>query len=234
MSRKVVAIIPIILIFIIILFFYLSNTYDLFSFEKIQQEHAKWQEFVHWHPLLSAIYFLGIYIVSVILVLPDSTILTLIAGFLFPMPLALCYCSFAETVGATVFFLASRSASQILGSKQIHHLKRMEQKIQNDEAYYLLFLRFSHLVPFWTINLAAGIFSVSLKTFVWTTLIGVLPLNYFLIESGATLSKYFATHTAFTFKDVFTTQLKIALIIFACFALLPIAYKHLKSRIKKK
>jgi uncharacterized membrane protein YdjX (TVP38/TMEM64 family) len=82
--------------------------------------------------------------------------------------------------------------------------------------------------------LGAGLLQVKIKTFIWTTFVGVLPLTYFLTEGGASLSSYFETHTFFMLKDIFTTQLKIALIVLGCFALLPIIYKKCRDHFRSK
>jgi uncharacterized membrane protein YdjX (TVP38/TMEM64 family) len=232
MTRKIIALIPLLLILVFILVFYFSGLYHLFTFETIQQEHLKWRSYVQLHPLLSALYFIGIYIVSVVLIIPDSIILTLIGGLLFPMPLAIAYVCISETIGGTMFFLSARLAiSQAVGKKTGKLLSGMGRKLHEDQASYLLFLRFSHLLPFWVINLGAGIFRViKIKTFIWTTLIGVLPLTYILVDEGANLSKYLETHTHFTLKSIFTTNLKVSLIALGCTALLPIVYKKLRPK----
>ncbi len=228
--RKIIALLPFILILVCILFFYLFDGYHYLNFHTIQQEHLKWQMYVEEHPLLAGVYFIGIYIVSVLLVIPDSTVLTLLAGFLFPIPLAIIYVCFAETLGGTLFFLAARMAfMETLGDKHKSRLSGMRKKFHAEEIYYLLFLRFSHLIPFWLINLAAGLFHVKTRTFIWTTVVGVLPLTYFLVLGGSSLSTYFETHTTFNLREIFTTQLKISLILLGLFALLPIFFKKLWS-----
>lgn len=234
MNRKVAAITPFAVILILILIFYLSGFYHKFNFDAIKHEHLQWKMFVSEHPWLSALYFMGIYLISVVLVIPDSTILTLIAGLLFPLPLAIIYSCIAETIGATIFFLAARLAfMETLGKRKGYLMHEMEMKFQANQACYLLFFRFSHLLPFWLINLGASVFHVKISTFVWTTFIGVIPLSFFIAESGASLSQYFETHTRFTFGGVFTTQVKIALIFLGCLALLPIAYKKFINRHNK-
>ncbi len=235
MNRRIVAIIPFAIILILIFFFYLSGFYHKFNFEMIKNEHVRWKMFVSTHPWLSAFYFMGIYIVSVVLVIPDSTILTLLGGFLFPLPLAIIYSCIAETAGATIFFLAARLAFiETLGKRKGDFIHDLQMKFQVNQAYYLLFLRFSHLLPFWLINLTAGIFRVRISTFIWTTFIGIIPLTFFIAESGASLSKYFETHTHFAFKEAFTTEVKIALVVLGCIALLPIAYKKFIHNRKNK
>jgi uncharacterized membrane protein YdjX (TVP38/TMEM64 family) len=226
MNRKMVAVTPFVIILIFILIFYLSGFYHKLNFETIKNEHVRWKMFASEHPLLSASYFIGIYTLSVLLVIPDSTILTLIGGFLFPLPLAIAYACIAETVGATLFFLAIRLAFiETLGKRKGYFMHSIQMKFQANQAYYLLFLRLSHLLPFWLINLGSGIFHIKTSTFIWTTFIGVIPLTVFIADSGSSLSKYFETHTQFSLRGIFTTEVKIALIVLGCIALFPIAYK---------
>jgi uncharacterized membrane protein YdjX (TVP38/TMEM64 family) len=234
MNRRIVGIIPFAIILILILIFYLSGFYHQLNFDTIKSEHVRWKMFVSNHPWLSAFYFMGIYIISVMLIIPDSTILTLLGGFLFPLPLAVIYSCVAETIGATMFFLAARLAFvETLGKRKGYFMHAMQRKFQANQAYYLLFLRLSHLLPFWLINLSAGIFHVRTSIFIWTTFVGVVPLTFFIAESGASLSKYFETHTHFTLKGVFTPELKIALIALGCIVLLPVVYKKFIKSKKK-
>lgn len=231
MKRKWLALIPVALILVFILVFYLTEGVRVFSFDVIQEEHLKWRAFVHEKPILSALYFIGIYTLSVILVLPDSTFLTLLAGFLFPMPLAIAYACISETIGATVFFWAVKLAFVgTLGEKKGHPLHKLLLKFQSNQASYLLFLRFSHLLPFWLTNTGAAVFHARTSTFIWTTLVGVIPLTFFLVNGAESLSKYFETHTHFHVREIFTTQLKISLIALGCIALLPVLYKKFTAK----
>jgi uncharacterized membrane protein YdjX (TVP38/TMEM64 family) len=176
---------------------------------------------------------MGIYIVSIVLVIPDATILTLISGLLFPLPLAVAYTCIAETVGAVIFFWATQLAfAQTLGKRKGYLMHSMETKFQTNQVYYLLFLRLSHLLPFWVINLAAGVFRLRTSTFLWTTFVGVIPFTIIIADSGSSLSKYFETHTHFSLKDAFTPEVKIGLIVLGAIALLPIVYKKITEKKK--
>jgi uncharacterized membrane protein YdjX (TVP38/TMEM64 family) len=231
-NRRIIAIAPFAFIVILILIFYLSGLYHELSFDTIKREHGQWKAMVSEHPLLSALYFIGIYTLSVVLVIPDSMLLTLIGGFLFPLPLAIAYACISETLGATLFFLAIRLAyTETMQGKKKGFWYKTQKKFQKDQVSYLLFFRFSHLLPFWLINAGAGIFHTRTITFIWTTLIGVAPLAFFIAESGGSLSRYFETHTHFSLRGVFTPEIKIALIILGCMALLPIVYRKFRKHI---
>lgn len=233
MKKKILPYIPLILILLAMFCVYLNGIYREFNFNYIQQKHTEWKHYIAIHPYLAALYFIGIYIVSVCLVIPDSIFLSLVAGFLFPLPLAILYVVLSETVGATLFFIATRTAFiSSLGKKKGPKLIQAEKAIHKNQIYYLLFFRFSHLLPFWVINLAAAFVNIRKWTFIWTTFIGVLPLAIVLTEGGSGLSHYFEYHAGFTVADIFNTDMKLTLIFLGVLALLPLWIKRLKNRMK--
>ncbi len=289
MSRKLFSLLPLALIALLILGIYLSGSYHLLSFDALQQEHVKLKTYAENHPSLTALYYVGIYVASVVLILPDSIFLSILAGFLFPFPLAVGYVVFSETLGATLFFLATKIASvETLGKERKNLLDirrtarfgefggsssgpavmdrdagcvpdtpkersiadgllewpskftkpggasyKIHEKFHSEQACYLLFFRLSHLLPYWIINMGAGIFHARTWTFIWTTLIGVFPLSFLLVEAGTSLSTYFQTHTHFTLREIFTTQLKLTLLGLGCIALLPVLYKNFVRKKRK-
>ncbi|MBI2810922.1 MAG: VTT domain-containing protein [Candidatus Melainabacteria bacterium] len=230
MNRKWIALIPFGILLVLILIFYITGLYHDFNFKTIQAKHFEWKNYAQLHPMLAALYFLGIYIFSVLLILPDSTILAILGGFLFPMPLAILYACLGETIGGTLFYLAARLAfSETLDAKRKQVIHEFHVKYHPEHACFLLFLRMSHLLPFWLVNLGAGLFKVKLRTFLWTTFFGVLPLAFILVLGGEKLSIYFETHTHFSLREFLTPDVKIALIGLGCLALAPIIYKKFKK-----
>lgn len=225
--KKYLKFIPILLIIALILTVYFTKIYQKFSLDWIKQEHLLLKNYVELHPILSPLVFMVLYIVSVVLIIPDSTILTLLAGYLFPLPLAIVYVQVAETIGAYLFYLALKDALPPI-KKQF--LKKMSEKFRLYASSYLLFLRFSHILPFWLINSLAAYFKVAPKTFLWTTFVGILPLTYVLAEAGHDLSKLFAENKPVTISNVFNIEFDIALLVFALLALVPIIIKKWKKK----
>lgn len=229
-DRRILLLIPIGVIFLLILLLLIKEPHHVLTFQTFQQKHELLRNYANTHPFLSALIYIGIYVVSVTLVIPDSTLLCIIAGFLFPLPLALLYALFSETTGAILFFLASQTACKgIIGKKHFQFLNRLRVKFHSHEISYLLFLRFSHLMPFWMINLFAGVLKVELKVFAWTTLVGVLPLTCLLVLGGSGLSKMLATNTHLSMGAFFNTQMKISLVALGLLALLPLLFRRKKK-----
>jgi uncharacterized membrane protein YdjX (TVP38/TMEM64 family) len=228
MKRRLISSFPLIIILAAMLYVYLSGIYRDFNFATIQLKHAEWKQYIHLHPFLSAFYYILIYIFSVCLIIPDSIFLSLLGGFLFPLPLAITYIVFSETAGATLFFLAADAALK----HDSHYLSSLQKKVQRRQIYYLLFFRFSHLLPYWVINVASALFNIRKWTFIWTSCLGVFPLAIVLAQGGSGLSRYFEQHTHFSITDVFTTQIKIMLICLGLLTLLPLIYEQLKTRLR--
>jgi uncharacterized membrane protein YdjX (TVP38/TMEM64 family) len=135
------------------------------------------------------------------------------------------------TIGATLLFLAARTAlGESLRKKAGPLLTKMEKGFKENAVSYLLFLRFVPLFPFWLVNLAPAFFNVPLRTFVWTTAVGILPGAFVFTQAGAGLNAIFENEGVFSVHTILNTQLKIALVCLGIFALIPVAIKKYRAR----
>ena len=233
MSLNIKRIIPFIILVTLIVIVYLTNVHHELTLEWLRTEQQSLFAYVQGHPILSPFIFLGIYILSVCLVIPDSTILTLLGGLVFPLPLAIAYSVIAETVGATLFFMIFQWVFGITFIKRERPiLKKVRKNFRKHHVSYLLFLRLSHVIPFWTTNVCAAYFHINYRTFIWTTFVGVLPLSAIMAEAGHSLAAVFAKNGPLHIEDVFTTPIKIALFTLGLIALSPLVYKKITGRKK--
>ena len=231
MHKHLKRLIPFFVLLLCILLVYFSNIHQTFTLEWIRQEEQRLDSFVHNHPITSPLLFLGIYILSVCLVIPDSTILTLLAGLVFPLPLAIAYSVIAETIGAMIFFFIFRLVfTESLIKRELSFFKTLRHRFRKHQAIYLLFLRLTHVIPFWLTNVAAAYFTVSYKVFLWVTLVGVIPLSYILANAGRSLHKLFAENQVLTFSDILTPQVKLSLLVLGLLSFLPLLYKKFRGK----
>lgn len=222
--------IPIIIILIGMAAIYFSGLYRLLSFDTLKSWHVALKNFLETHPVATPVLYILTYIVLTALSVPGGIFLTLLGGYLFPQPLSTIYVLFAATCGATVIFLAARTALQsFLKKKAGPFLSKMEKGFNDNAASYMLFLRFVPLFPFWLVNLAPAFFGVPLRTFIWTTLVGIAPATFVFTLAGGGLEKIFETNQAFSISAVFNTQLIIALSLLGVLALVPIIIKKLRK-----
>lgn len=216
--------IPLILLLLLIAAAFFLNIHHEFSLSHLRREHDTLRQFVEMHPFLSPLIYLLIYTVSVILIIPDSTILTLAGALFFPWPLALLYALTSETLGALIFFYAARSLSKA-EKKEYKFIHKVRRAFAESPASYLLFLRVSHLLPFWVISLSAAYFNARPRTFIWTTFVGTIPLTAFLISAGHDLETAIAKNIPFKISALFTLHTKLAFIGIGLLTLLPLIYR---------
>lgn len=210
---------------------YFSGLYRFLSFDSLKHAHHELQAYVGAHPILTPFLFIAIYIASTALSVPGGVFLSLIGGFLFPQPLSTLYVLIGATIGATLLFLAAKTAlGESLYKKAGPLLKKLKTGFHKNVASYLLFLRFVPLFPFWLVNLAPAFFNVRLWTYVWTTFVGILPGAFVFTQAGRGLSAVFEAQGELSLNAIFNTQIKIALLCLAFFALIPVLIKKLKRK----
>jgi uncharacterized membrane protein YdjX (TVP38/TMEM64 family) len=233
-SKRTKRFIPLVLLVLFALILYLFDLHDQLNINLIKAKREELFLWIREYPVSSTLLFIIIYTLSVCLIIPDSTILSLVAGMLYPMPVAVLLICFSEMLGAILFFMIIRYAfSEQMIRKQILSLHTIEKKYQQNPASYLLFFRFSHLIPFWLVNLLAVTFKTKTWTFIWTTFICILPLSILLVQAGRGFEKALEKHASFSFHNVFNTPTKLSLLALGLLALLPIFIKKIQMRKRK-
>ncbi|HSW85905.1 MAG TPA: TVP38/TMEM64 family protein [Rhabdochlamydiaceae bacterium] len=210
---------------------FFTGAYHYFSFDSLKSYHQIIKTYVSQHPVSVPIIFILVYIAITAMSIPGAVFLTLLGGYLFPQPQSSIYVIFAATCGATLIFLAARTAlGDFLRKKAGPFLKKMEKGFQENAVSYMLFLRFVPVFPFWLVNIAPAILGVSLITFVWTTLVGITPGTIVFTLAGGGLEKIFESQQEFSINTIFNLQVKIALGLLAVISLVPIIWKRFRKR----
>ena len=106
----------------------------------------------------------------------------------------------------------------------------MRKGFQENAASYLLFLRFVPLFPFWAVNVVPAFLEVPLKTFAWTTCVGIIPGAFALTQAGAGLGALLDSGKALSLDALFNRQIQVALIALGLFALLPVVIKKMMKK----
>ncbi|MHC4131760.1 MAG: FAD-dependent oxidoreductase [Planctomycetota bacterium] len=200
----------------------LSGVGDKFTLENLQSNAARLKEFSNGHYLTSVLAYIFIYITVTAFSLPGATILTLAGGFLYTFFIGAVYVNIAATSGATLAFLFSRYiAGQSIQKRYGDKLTRFNDELNRNGARYLLTLRFIPIFPFFLINVFTGLTNIPLKTFIWTTSIGIFPGSLVYAYAGQQLG------TIKSVGDIFTWKI-------LAFALVPTIYNKIKAHKLKK
>ncbi len=194
------------------------------SMENLRLYHSAISGFISAHYLASVAVYIGSYVIVTALSIPGATVMTLAGGFFFGM-IGVVYVNIGATTGATAAFLAAR---YVLGSgiqqRYGEKLSDFNREIEAHGSNYLLTLRFIPLFPFFLINLFAGLTAVKLRTFAWTTAVGIIPGSLAYIYAGTRLGD---VRTA---SDFLSWQILSAFLALGAIALLPVIVSVFKKK----
>lgn len=220
--KKLILALIIIATFILIRIF---GLHTLLSFENLQNSKTVLLEYLVDHYLITVLIFILLYTVSVAFSIPGATILTLSAGFLFGTIMGALYANIGATIGAILIFIFARYLiGDKLQDKYADKLEKFNHELDKNGYSYMLTLRFIPLFPFWMINLFAGLTKIPLKTYAWTTAVGILPGSLVYTFMGNQLE------TINSPKDIISWNIILAFIILGLFALVPTIISHFKTK----
>jgi len=171
-----------------------------------------------------------LYITMTALSLPGGTILSLALGLLFGRWLGAFLIIISASIGATLVFLLAR---YLIADWARAKLQENEQAVkllngfQTDAFNYLLFLRLVPLFPFWLVNLVPAFTSVSIHTFITTTLLGIIPGSFVFANLGQSLGQIDNAGQLLSMPVLF------ALSLLGVFSLAPVLQKKYKLMSKK-
>jgi len=203
----------------------LSGVGDVLTLENLQAQGAGLQKAVSSNYVFAAALYVVLYIAVVALSVPGATIMTLAGGFLFGTILGALYVNFAATLGAILVFLFARYLfGKSLQKKYAKRLAKFNREFKENGVSYLLMLRFIPIFPFFLINIFAGLTNISLFTFAWTTMLGIIPGSLVYTFAGAQLS------TISSVGDIFSPNMLFSFVLLGLFALVPVVHKRWKRR----
>jgi uncharacterized membrane protein YdjX (TVP38/TMEM64 family) len=197
---------------------------DYLSLHNVKQHKEQLLSFIRTHYIQAMLSFIGLYIGAAFF-LPGALALTIAGGMMFGTVPAVIYANIGATTGAVLAFFAARSIfGGWMQEKFKEQLKRFNREVSRHGHNYLLVLRILPIAPFFAVNYCAGLTKVPLKTFIWTTSIGMLPGSLIYSFIGEQLRYINAP------SDVFSWKIVLALLLLSLFALMPVILHHLQRR----
>jgi uncharacterized membrane protein YdjX (TVP38/TMEM64 family) len=199
-----------------------------FTLDTLRDNREALSAWVDAAPLRTMAIFAALYAAAVAISFPGASILTIFGGFLFGLWRGTPLIVIAATVGATIVFLASKTALGGVLSKRAGGLaKRMEEGFRQGELSYLFILRLAPVFPFWGVNIAAGLLGVSLRNFLIGTFFGIIPGSFVYASIGAAAGAAFDAGENVTLSGVlFKPETLIPIVGLIALALIPVLLKR--------
>ena len=164
------------------------------NLQKIAANREDLRHFIENNWALALLIYAAVYVVAVALSFPAAGLLTIIGGLLFGWLAAAITVVFAATTGATIIFLVAKtSLEKVLTRKSGPLMTKIREGFAQDAFNYLLFIRFVPLFPFWLVNIAAALAHLRLKTFIFATFFGIIPITIVFSFVGASLDSVIET-----------------------------------------
>lgn len=194
------------------------------TFENLQRNRQDLLSFVSAHYFLSVVSFISVYVIVAALSIPGALILTLAGGFLFGTIAGVLYVDVGATAGAVCAFLLARYLlGDRLQQKYRSQLAKFNGEMERNGVSYLLTLRLIAVFPFFLINFLAGLTKVPLKTFLWTTAVGIIPGSAVFAYAGQQLGSINSP------EDILSKKVIAALAALGFITLAPIVWKRMRK-----
>ena len=222
---------PLTAIVVIAALAYMSDLGYYLTLDHLRAHHQIVVDYVAAHPIGAAAIYFVLYAVAVAASVPGAVFMTIIGGYLFGAVVGTTLTVIAATAGATLVFLAARTAlGDLLRARTESFLGRMEAGFRRNAFSYLLVLRLVPLFPFFIVNLVPAFLGVGLGTYVGATLLGIIPGTLVFTLAGCGLGSILETGGDFSLSSVLTPQMIAALCGLALLALVPVAYRRFGTR----
>ena len=128
------------------------------TLEQLRAQQDAAHSYFRSHPWPTALAYFLVYVAVTGLSLPGAAVLTLFGGAVFGLAWGTLIVSFASSIGATIAFLASRFLLRDWVQGRFgDRLKRVNDGVAKEGAFYLFALRLVPAFPFFVINLVMGL-----------------------------------------------------------------------------
>ncbi len=195
---------------------------EYLSFAALERNYEALLAWREAHTALAAGGYLLAYVLVVAFSVPGAIWLTLLGGLLFGVAAGSALVVVGATVGATLVFLAARTAlADWLHARARGWLARLERGFHRGEASFLLAMRLIPAVPFFIANLAPALLGARLSTFVWTTFLGIIPATVVYTSVGAGLGEELARGERPDLGVIFEPHILLPLLGLAALAAMP-------------
>ena len=220
-KKWIAFVVVLLLVYSLVEYFNLS---EILTIENLKANQLMLSMYIEEHFIQSAFLYIILYIILIALNIPGGAIMTLAGGALFGLLPAVIFVNIAATVGGTIGFVIARKFFGVLiQDRYKEKLTKFNDEISVHGKNYLLTLRLIPIFPFFFVNIAAGLTTIPLKTFVWTTALGTLPGTFAYVFAGYNIGNVVAG------QPILSVEVILALVVLGIMSTLP----TLLTKIKK-
>jgi len=160
------------------------------SLENLRLHQTQLVAWTHDNSLLAAGGFFLLYVLVTAVSLPGAAILTLGAGAVFGLIEGVLLASFASSLGATLAMLSSRFLLRdFLVARYRERLASFDAGMAKDGLFYLFTLRLLPVMPFFLVNLVAGLVKLPVASYYVVSQLGMLPGTVAFVFAGTQLAR---------------------------------------------
>ena len=223
--------VPVVVLVALLVAFFVTDLKSYASYAWLQDNYLILMNFVDQNLVVAVLLYIAGYCLVVAASLPAATLVTLLGGFLFGWFFGTIFTVIGATIGATILFQVARTSFGEPLRKMVQpYIGKMEKGFREDEFHYLMFLRLMPAFPFFVVNLVPAFLGVSLRMFVITTFIGIIPGTSIFNFIGSGLGDILASGEAFDPAKAASPEILIGLAGLAVISLAPIVWKKIKAR----
>ncbi len=169
---------------------YQSGLLAELNFASLKARQAELSGWVADNFVLALAAYFVLYVAITALSLPGAAIMTLGAGAVFGLLWGSLLVSFASSLGATLAFLVARFLLRdSLAKKFGQRMRRFDEGVKRDGAFFLFTLRLVPVFPFFVVNILAGLSALRVVTYYWVSQLGMLPATIAYVYAGTQLAE---------------------------------------------
>lgn len=220
---------PILLVVAALVGCYAAGLFHLLSLDALSRRQQALRGFALGHPFEAIAAYVALYAAIAAIAVPGGAVLTVAGGLPFGTWLGAAAAVAGATTGATLLFLAARHAlADWLAERAGGLLDRIRPSLERDGIGALLALRLMPVVPFWLVNLGAGLIGVPLRRFILTTLFGIVPGTTVFASVGAGIGGVLDAGRSPDLEALLRPAI-LPLVGLSLLSLLPMAWRRLRG-----
>ena len=214
------------IIIIIFLFsFYFFELDNYFTLKFLQENRLLVEEFVDSHPLHSFFTLFIIHVLLLVCFVPVSLGIFVTAGFLFHPLFAIFFSTLFAVIGGVINFFTIKKTFNLRYNKKVNEIaKNLETGLKKNEFFYLILLRLIPS-PFVIQNAITVFFKISLKNFIFSTFLGILPWSIVYCTIGSGLHDLIETTDGLTFSDLINFKIISPILGLVCLIIISLIFK---------